>query len=94
MARLIDADALKRDIKNRCVLSPLDAPKPLAYGDTDLIEIIDATPTAEPKHGRWIKHNHYVECSLCHSRWNSDYNDTYAFSYCPHCGARMDGGEE
>lgn len=46
------------------------------------------------KHGHWIKHNHYVECSLCHRRWNSDYNDVYAFNYCPKCGARMDEVEE
>lgn len=45
------------------------------------------------KHGYWIKHNHYVECPLCYRTWNSDYNDTYAFSYCPSCGARMDGRE-
>ena len=60
-----------------------------------LYDIKDFEPQeyVKVKHGTWIKHNHYVECSLCHKTWNSDYNDTYAFSYCPSCGARMDGGE-
>ena len=58
------------------------------------IKTINSMPTIEPKHGRWIKHNRYVECLLCHRTWNSDYNDTYAFNYCPNCGARMDEVEE
>lgn len=56
----------------------------------DVFKALKAEPT---KHGRWIKHNHYVECSICYRKWNSDYNDAYAFKYCPKCGARMDGGE-
>lgn len=51
--RLIDADELKRTIEHRCVLSALDTPQPLAYGRTDIFELIDGVPTVEPKHGRW-----------------------------------------
>lgn len=89
--RLIDADAFKRDVKNRCVLSPLDAPWPLAYGDTDLFEIIDATPTAEPiKHGRWETTRPdapmfgFYYCSECGRRRTSPQDN-----YCPNCGAKM-----
>ena len=49
--RLIDADELKEEIKHLLILSPLDAPRPLAYGDTSLPKIIDEQPTvqAEPR---------------------------------------------
>lgn len=58
---------------------------------SDKIGFNKITCEAEPvKHGRWIKHNHYVECSICYRKWNSDYNDAYAFKYCPKCGAIMD----
>lgn len=54
--RLIDADALKSTIKHRCVLSALDAQWPLAYGRTDINDLIDSMPTieAEPNYGKWI----------------------------------------
>lgn len=52
--------------------------------------LIDAQPTAdvvEVKHGRWIKHELYDECELCHVK------TIYGGNYCPNCGARMDGKE-
>ena len=65
----------------------------LDRGDINLAEyeaIIRPWRDAEPvKHGRWIKHNLYIECPLCHRKWNSNYNDIYAFNYCPNCGADM-----
>ncbi len=48
-------------------------------------DLIVKAPTVEPKRGRWIDEH----CSEC---------GKYVFSgdadrYCPHCGARMEGGE-
>lgn len=75
------------------------------YCDKSNCPILNA-PTAdvaEVKHGKWIKMynnpsdgNYY--CSECHK-----YRDIVTgrktprdrdFSYCPNCGARMDGGHE
>ena len=44
-------------------------------------------------HGRWIMHDDGVfglscECSVCHIETCGD------TPYCPHCGAKMDGGKD
>ena len=102
--RLIDADTIKREVKHRCVLSPLDAPWPLAYGNIDLPEIIDQMPTieAEPvKHGRWEKNGEImmfgdipVKCSQCGFKTLQDALHKMDYHYCPNCGARMDEVED
>lgn len=62
------------------------------YGATDdamaLIDTIPAADVAEVKHGRWIKHKYFDECSECYTMVILRYN------YCPNCGARMDIKEE
>lgn len=56
--------------------------------------IIKKTPAAdvEPvRHGRWeqsIFAEDFKRCSVCSSIWSRTSN------YCPHCGAKMDGGGE
>lgn len=60
-----------------------------------ILEILDNQPAAdvqEVKHGRWnVGYFHDRVCSLCLHPSN-DFSD-YAYDYCPHCGARMDGEE-
>lgn len=85
MSRLIDADALKRDVK-RWFASTANRER--------MKEALDSAPTieAEPvRHGRWImvrdRNNHPlgVKCSECGRRVkNSGEN------YCPKCGSKMD----
>jgi len=52
-----------------------------------------AADVAEVKHGRWIERPSItydkMECSVCGFEY--DYSE---FTYCPNCGARMDGGAE
>jgi hypothetical protein len=36
------------------------------------------------KHGRWIKHEGYDECNLCHTK------TMFGHNYCPNCGAKME----
>jgi len=92
--RLIDADALSRQTML----------EPLGNGQYEEVEIvyfrdIENAPTIDPiKHGRW-KHEHLVStgggtyevvrCSLCGWQY-----PTFETNFCPHCGARMDGGTE
>ena len=47
---------------------------------------------APVKHGKWIDSPDGTTtiCSYCKADWNVFDNDTYRFSYCPNCGAKMD----
>lgn len=66
------------------------------------IEDIPAADVAPVVHGHWIWHEEEFkyECSACNCWF--DYNHTFAIfdhdfeysSYCPNCGAKMDGGAE
>lgn len=94
--RLIDADALKEyrcsicDNRERC--------EDRETVCSDIAEI-DEQPTieAEPvKDGKWIKGKDWDEwfCSVCRNYAYLDYKENPILSdYCPHCGARMDGGK-
>ena len=59
-------------------------------------QTIQNLPTieAEPvKHGRWINEpNCWYRCSVCGEHYPST-RGYMNYNYCPHCGARMDGGE-
>ena len=86
MKRLIDADALLK-------LFP-DEIDGLQTYNAEVQAIINSQPTIEAmpiKHGKWIETEFLKlrECSCCHVRWGM--YDTENFTYCPDCGARMDG---
>ena len=49
----------------------------------DALSAVPAADVAEVKHGRWIKHKYFDECSECYTMVILRYN------YCPNCGARM-----
>lgn len=55
----------------------------------DDMPTIDAVPVV---HGRWMfdRPNHY-KCSECDAMWSGIVR---FMSYCPNCGAKMDGGSE
>ena len=71
------------------------------------VEAVLSVPAADAApvvHGRWISltecSNAGVYCSICHKKV---YKEDYAWcnrknkvrsSYCPNCGAKMDGGAE
>lgn len=58
-----------------------------------------AADVAPVVHGRWIKYPraHYFKCSEC--KYTVPYkkamliNKTRQYNYCPHCGAKMNGGD-
>lgn len=69
-----------------------------SVGYSDMIAIIEDIPTIDAKpvrHGRWIfgssKTSCWMTCSIC---CKSQSGQTATFSYCPNCGARMDGGAD
>lgn len=92
MSRLIDADALKKDLDAWARVIN----KPKYYVREEALYIIDAMPTIEPKRGEWVR----VEetraewrCSNCNDvigLVDSAITPTDADIYfCPNCGADM-----
>ena len=99
--RLIDADALKKEIDEwlDSVGEATIAKNRAYYGE--LMGCIKDTPTVEKPRGEWINHLDLTEdycgeskqCSLCGYK---DYN-TRRFlwhKFCPNCGADMRGEGE
>ena len=78
------------------------------YKATDIYNVIKSAPTAdvvEVRHGKWIENQEPLgwcdvdcaECSVCHESWIMDEDSSIddcecMWHYCPHCGAKMDGG--
>ena len=59
------------------------------------IERILSADVAPVRHGRWIEKGKYTfgimyDCSLCENRI---LDNGHSWNYCPHCGAKMDGGD-
>lgn len=88
--RMIDANALKTSFEEDGHLSNY------------IEEFIDNAPTidAEPvRHGLWIQSKTvpaYHHCSLCKvaRKMQASCNKYLILRYCPHCGAKMDGGKD
>ena len=65
-----------------------------AYRDAHRFPAADVT---EVRHGEWVQIGYdealdRITCSCCKEYFNLIDNCTEAFNYCPHCGAKMDGG--
>src|SRR5574344_2100397 len=102
--RLIDADALKKELEVWVVAIN----QPQFYNREEALYIIDSAPTADVApvvRGEWIaeqKTAEYCEfrCSACDGSigQTDQFDETEAkqfsewYKYCPCCGARMDGG--
>lgn len=86
--RLIDADALMRDIEK------------YHLSDGKFQHWVEVQPTIEPerKKGKWERHysrpnvyeDLYWHCSECGYKSDNQYANAY-YNYCPNCGADMRG---
>ena len=99
MARLIDADALVEDIKNRIEEDREIYPNFSRFsrvGMRIVINIIKVQDTVDAvKHGNWILAEDmvsYIKCSECGD--DICWVNTKRPKYCPNCGARMDEAEK
>lgn len=65
--------------------------------DTNLIDEIPAADVAPVRHGRWEKQSGLYSCSECGKTCpydvQADVIEYWACNYCPHCGCRIDGGD-
>lgn len=72
----------------------------LYYGLVTDIRGMKAADVAPVVHGRWVLldecYNEGVYCSACHKKvYKKCYaNQKIKSKFCPHCGAKMDGGAE
>ena len=60
------------------------------------IEALPAADVAPVVHGRWV-HGYYcyepaTQCSVCKVCLAKGHRAEKQFTYCPNCGAKMDGG--
>lgn len=101
MPRLIDAENLEKRIKeNYCSgCNSFNGVVCRSCGCDDCLDMIDSEETAdaEPvRHGHWIPNtNGGHDCSRCHADlWYDGVPIKMdRLPYCPHCGAKMDGGD-
>ncbi|WP_294408375.1 hypothetical protein [uncultured Ruminococcus sp.] len=102
MARYIDAEKLKDSIDSQTD-SIFNWGKTTEELYHDLCELVDDEPTAdvqETRHGKWeatelMYENGCTRCSECKTEYYASdleeiCGDTFP-TYCPLCGARMDG---
>ena len=80
---------------NDCLYQPIcDAYSSMGITDvpagdiTPCVLFKSKSDVAEVKHGEWVDRDGKTWCSLCEAS-----NKQYKPPYCPHCGAKMDGGE-
>ena len=90
---------IERETSIATIMSePPDAHYPHWYADK--IKDIPAADVAPVVHGRWALldecYNEGVYCSACQKKvYKKCYaNQKIKSKFCPHCGAKMDGGAE
>lgn len=89
MAEYIDKDVAINTIMGQ----PPDAHYPDWYASQ--IEDIPAADVVPVVHAKWIPYRcDMYECSACGRIHTSFDNEECDANYCPHCGAKMDGGDE
>ncbi len=90
MAKYIDVDAAKLDLRRWITESLIDGDNESADRFRECIDILDSFPAADVtpvRRGRWIEENGIQICSECgeEHEW-----EDYRAPYCDACGAKMD----
>ena len=85
MSRLIDVDKLPYE---KMEISATSEEWCVRLSDIENAPTVDAVPI---RHGEWIfgetMHHEWMKCSEC----LKSQTPTGCFTYCPNCGAKMDG---
>lgn len=95
--RLIDADVCAEKLMKIADRAEALGRKEIAYVLYSVVPpVLVDTPTidAEPvKHGEWSNDENEVWYCLECDTWLYVDSGTADMNYCPHCGAKMDGGQ-
>lgn len=99
MAKFIDSEKLV-NIFNAKGDMATGTPKAVFYNAAKIVEALPAADVVEVKHGYWEVNTSRkicepeAICSVCgRSVVYNVVNDVWEFeNFCPHCGAKMDGG--
>ena len=106
MPRYIDADVLCKVLGKRADDEWNKRASAGTWSDAyrNMIDMLDHEPTADVqpvRHGRWIVEKgsgEYAVCSECKGKSGTQWDGVEPIplmtQYCPHCGAKMDGGEQ
>lgn len=91
-------EAIKETAKDLNIIIKFDS-----YGFVDrnaTAEALHANGYCKQSEGEWLLHkprrenrNATYKCSVCGKLCSSYYNDVGEWKCCPHCGAKMKGGE-
>lgn len=99
--RLIDANALLRDIEAYLALKPGMVGTMFEYFQLLALDCVETAPTVDAKpvvHAHWQKENDlFYVCSKCKTtlpyNFEQEYITHWQCNYCPKCGAQMDEKE-
>ena len=94
MAEYIEREAFMKRFCERCNEEMSESPcEPSDCFAREVIKTFPAADVAKMVHGKWgdngIAGSMLVKCSVCGFDCGAN-----SFSYCPNCGAKMDGGNE
>lgn len=95
MAKYIDVDAAKLDLRRWITECLIDGDNESADRLRECIDILDSLPAAdviEVRHERWEKHGSKWQCTGCKVLMSIDGTpQENLLYYCPNCGAYMMG---
>lgn len=94
---LIERQAAIRDVVQTAAKKELDV-----EAIADVINVLEHTPSAEPRKGKWVKENIVLTSTPPQYQWHCSecgrlvhwFTTEKLTNYCPDCGARMSEGEE
>ena len=103
MAEYKDVEQLKKQIADfkRAVNSVKPMNSDYLTGYISALSVVEGAIAEQPttdvapvRRGRWINENFCTRCSACGNMTIYDkYSREVESDYCPHCGAKMDGGD-
>jgi len=92
MMRYINAESLIKILNAKAEMA-LGTPKQVFFSAANMVEKLPAADVQEVKHGRWLTDRFGFERAIC-SICQAVFEGGDSWKYCPHCGAKMDGGDE
>lgn len=99
MPEYIDRKALQEMLNAKAEMA-LGTPKQVFYAVAKMVELLPAADVAPVVHGEWVEikgmappeYHGKHKCSVCGEMALCKKMHEVLSEYCPHCGAKMDGG--